>query len=260
MDEKNIVPTADLVQKRARDEKHDLALDRYFQGRLSTMRPLLPPQVPVEVPEDKEEIVEGLRRARQAILREPEGEPEEYSRVARNRLEKALELLLDQSMAEALEPQDPEVLWHEARRMVGILQRLEPVYSELPNLETGIERVASQLQRLEGNEDNEMLLGNLAEYSEELFDLIGKLTLALEQIPYPFEHAEGSVSCAQFVGASLPERGDVLSIARVASQTYSEVHQLYSRVMGGLAFIAEQSEAAVGLEPLPHPVGRNELE
>ncbi len=122
--------------------------------------------------------------------------------------------------------------------MIDFLQRLEPVYSELPNLASAIERVVSRLQRLEGNEDNEIFLDNLADYSGQLFDLVKKLIAALEQIPYPFEHAEGSVSCSQVVGAPLPDSGDVVSIAQTASQICSEIHHLYSRVMAVLAFIA----------------------
>ncbi len=259
-EEKKLVPTADLLRIQAQDRARDLALDRYFQGRLSHMHPLHSLEIPVEVVQDKEEIVWRLRQARKIMLNDPDKDSPAYSDVARKRLQQSLELLLDQSLTEPLRPQDPEVLWHEAKRMIGFLQRLQPVYSELPNLVSAIERVVSRLRGLEGNEDNEVLFDNLATHSGQLFDLVKKLTAVLGQIPYPFEHAEGSVSCGQVVAAPLLDGRDAVSIARAGGQICAEIHHLYSRVMAALAFIAEQVEAAVGLEPLPHPSGRDECE
>ena len=106
-EEKKLVPTADLLRIQAQDRARDLALDRYFQGRLSHMHPLHSLEIPVEVVQDKEEIVWRLRQARKIMLNDPDKDSPAYSDVARKRLQQSLELLLDQSLTEPLRPQDP---------------------------------------------------------------------------------------------------------------------------------------------------------
>ena len=70
--EKNVVPTADLLQIQAQDRAKELALDRYFQGTLSHMHPLLYIEIPIEVVEDRKLIVEGLRQTTTAqVTRAP---------------------------------------------------------------------------------------------------------------------------------------------------------------------------------------------
>ena len=73
---------------------------------------------------------------------------------------------------------------------------------------------------------------------------------ALEAVPYPFEHAGGSVTLAAFFTDDMPPYETEFSAFLQAGHILARVHDFHARALGRLAVIVEDVERAVGLTPL----------
>jgi len=71
---------------------------------------------------------------------------------------------------------------------------------------------------------------------------------AMQAVPYPYDHAHGSVPVGDFLLEGAPEMGP--EIGNVASAAVSRLFQLYSRLWGDLAALALEVEEIVGLAAL----------
>lgn len=76
---------------------------------------------------------------------------------------------------------------------------------------------------------------------------------ALAMAPYPFEHAKGPHTLADYVLPSLPESEDVGGVLQAAGETLETLGRLYIRMVGELVLVAEEIEALLGLPRLPDP-------
>ncbi len=85
---------------------------------------------------------------------------------------------------------------------------------------------------------------------QELLDLHNRL----EDEPYPFDHAKGSVDLAAYATPELPESVDDLPLLiGAAEMLLDRMLSLYARILGRLSFFTEAVEEILGLEPLPDP-------
>jgi hypothetical protein len=91
---------------------------------------------------------------------------------------------------------------------------------------------------------------------QALRKLIDSVLLALEPVPYPFEHAKGAVSLAAFVSDDMPPDEFELSAFLQAGHVLSRLSDLHARVHGRLAILVEDVERAVGLTPLDLAPGK----
>lgn len=76
---------------------------------------------------------------------------------------------------------------------------------------------------------------------------------SLGETPYPFEHESGGIALREYLLDKLPPETDVGGVYGAAEHMLEQVTAVYFRILGRFAFVAEQVEAAVGLEPLPEP-------
>lgn len=90
-----------------------------------------------------------------------------------------------------------------------------------------------------------------------LNDLLGKLLpraktmrAALERCSYPYEHAKGRISLAQFVMPDVPTQGDLASVFNACSQALETGPPLYVRLLGEMIRLTDLVEAACGLPTL----------
>lgn len=79
---------------------------------------------------------------------------------------------------------------------------------------------------------------------------LAELREATKEVPYPYEHAGGPVSVAQYAIGIVPSVNDLTGTGAAVSACLDNLFALYVRVMGELARIGEQVEAVVGLQPL----------
>ena len=73
---------------------------------------------------------------------------------------------------------------------------------------------------------------------------LGQLLAALDSTPYPFEHAQGALSLADFLSKDLPPASNPFAPFWRAGHVLMSLHQVHGRALGRLAIIAEQVEGA----------------
>ena len=90
-----------------------------------------------------------------------------------------------------------------------------------------------------------------------LEDLMGKLLpqaktvrSILERVTYPYEHAKGRMSLAQFVMPDVPTKGDLGSIFNACGQVLETGPALYVRLLGEMVWLTDSVETACGLPTL----------
>ncbi|NOX57259.1 MAG: M48 family metalloprotease [Planctomycetes bacterium] len=76
---------------------------------------------------------------------------------------------------------------------------------------------------------------------------LSDLRSTLSNHTYPFSHADGRRSLAEYAIGKLPARDEIGDIGVIGDQTLDHLESLYHRVMGELAQVAEGAESAVGL-------------
>jgi hypothetical protein len=172
--------------------------------------------------------------------------------AARDRVQAALSLLKTPDVAGRLGEDASEATAAVLLRIVTVLGQ------QAPNLRDMVKdhQTVAAIMSVEPTGDDEVqrCLSLMSRRTQALRKRIDSLLLVLEPVPYPFEHAEGSVSLAAFVAADMPPDENELSAFLQGGHVLTRVSDIHARVHGRLAAIVEDVERAVGLEPLdPSP-------
>ena len=152
----------------------------------------------------------------------------------------------------------------DAEAMAQVVERCYPTYLALAGLAPTLEKViaehnetAEQLQRLTENshdlEKREVLDGfeAIARWTRKILD-------ALHDVPYPFEHAQGTITLAEFAQANLPAAVALeWSVLPQCASLVQLLSTLHYRVLGRLAAVAERVETEL-LPPASVPGGVKE--
>jgi tetratricopeptide (TPR) repeat protein len=107
------------------------------------------------------------------------------------------------------------------------------------------------LASIQGNQQSVSLFGALDRNGSDLHTRLTRLRHELQCEPYPFDHAKGDLSIAQYALADEPRSDDLGANYQGAEEMLDKLATLYRRAMAELAQVAEQVESAFGLEPLP---------
>ena len=68
---------------------------------------------------------------------------------------------------------------------------------------------------------------------------------------YPFDHAVENITLAKYaLPATTPPKDDIGGLINASEEAINRTLGLYARALGRIAFIAEQVERRLGLEPL----------
>ena len=77
--------------------------------------------------------------------------------------------------------------------------------------------------------------------------------MELEAVPYPFEHAKGSLTLATFVTDDMPPEDLEPTEFHQGAHVLGCVTDVFGRAYGRLGLIVEGVDASLGLEPLEPP-------
>ncbi len=100
------------------------------------------------------------------------------------------------------------------------------------------------------DENEDAFLTELRHRATDLGRQRREIVRLLGDAPYPFDHANGDISMARFVTVESPSETDsILRRAMEAEACVERLTNLYLRIMGSLAMIAEEAERGV----LPNP-------
>jgi Zn-dependent protease with chaperone function len=92
----------------------------------------------------------------------------------------------------------------------------------------------------------EVILEKLADLQERLKELHREL----RNQPYPFDHGKDGTNLAQFAIPSMPPANDYNGLVGVSGYALDRLHEVYDRILGRLAMMAEKVEEALGMPPL----------
>lgn len=100
-----------------------------------------------------------------------------------------------------------------------------------------VSEVVRQLQRL----------------ASELHEGLGQLQAAFSQADYPYLHASGKVTVAQYAIPYIPVPRDLFNLASTSSDSIEKIGYYYVRCLYRVCELAESVERVLGMEPFPDP-------
>lgn len=112
------------------------------------------------------------------------------------------------------------------------------------------------LNNYEGNEDSEALIGKLQENHKLILDKLHAIQSSLKNTPYLFEHGKGDISMASYIIDAEWDNEDIGMTYGVCETAVDKLSTLHVRLIGRLAFIAQQVEQALGLQPIAVPANK----
>ncbi|HYF00674.1 MAG TPA: hypothetical protein VEJ18_17265, partial [Planctomycetota bacterium] len=133
----------------------------------------------------------------------------------------------------------------ELPKLVETQRVLRDVFPAVRSLLDDFSAAALLLGSLQENQGHEGLISQLQAASERWRKGLAELWPGLARAAYPFEHAQGQASLADFLIGRLPANGafgDILEALQSLGQKY---YTLYLRVLGRLCRISERVEAAL---------------
>ena len=137
-------------------------------------------------------------------------------------------------------------------RSLAQLNQVHPLVTELHAFRGELEALMRQLhhERQQQGHSSDRLQFAIRNALEQVHAQIKEIGIKLGDAPYPFEHAEADHTLAKDLIPEMPDH-DTLELFPVSERVFDCYYDLYHRVAGRLAFIAEQLERAAGIEPLP---------
>ncbi len=183
---------------------------------------------------------------------------EPFENVEVRRLFLAL-ILLDAPQTGGRVP-EPAALREEITRFLACAAVLKEVFPRLFELRETRQELDILVQQIKPKTENPRLFGVVHERLETLQDRLKELHRSLRSQPYPFDHARTDTTLAQFAIPSMPADADFNGLMAASELALERVHEVYDRLLGRLASIAEQVETALELPPLTRsPAGADPL-
>jgi Zn-dependent protease with chaperone function len=195
--------------------------------------------------------VEQLRREAVDAQRGVEGQMSAFEQAASARLVAALELLHVPQLAQKL-PEAPS-LAAEVERLFPALALLNRQLPSLLKLRNEFLTLQLLCVQLEGNSENAKLIEAIREKLGAVRSLIESVYEVARATDYPFDHAKGDLTIAQYCVDGVPAEDDLEGVFDAANRMGDRLFTLLMRVVSRLSAIAEQVETALGFEPLPDP-------
>ncbi len=175
----------------------------------------------------------------------------EFEEPVGRRLYTALQLLQVDGVAAKIE--DARQIRELSDRLVRCASAVNRAMPELVELRNCHAALHVLLSVFDGNREQKMYLDELTRQIREMLRLIGLVRESFTGVDYPFDHAKGQISVAAYVAPEPPPDDDLRQIYSTCEAILDGVFNLYHRTCARLTEIAEQVEAAAGLEPLPEP-------
>jgi hypothetical protein len=172
-----------------------------------------------------------------------------FDDAAGRRLRADLMLLFDPATASRID--GVESMQREARQLVPIASQVSNLHASILELRNQNATLVALLGHLGGNERNEALVREILDLAKRVRYPLSELRSAFERVDYPFDHAAGQLSVAQYLVKIIPPEDEVGSIYEAADEAINKLLEMYARAIGRLCVIAEAVEAVQGYEPLP---------
>ncbi len=176
---------------------------------------------------------------------------EPFESAAAQRLLSALTIVMDRRTAQRIE--QGELMQEQAQKLlpiVGLVSAHMPSVIELRNRHAVL---GTLLGNVPGNESHQSLIGEIIEAMNRCRQQLADVRQVFTHEPYPFDHAKGELTVAQYLLEMTPPSDDLGAISGGTEQLLSNLALLYNRAVGRLSWIAEKVEEDLALSPLPMP-------
>ncbi len=168
-----------------------------------------------------------------ATMRDSRNSLAEFDRLAKERLSAALALSLRNAAGE------------EAARLLAALGALKPAFPTLLQMRESLAALGSLFDDIRDENEDEFIAA-LRQRSSELAGQVKEVRGILGDAAYPFDHASGAISLARFISVDTdPEMDPIFRRANEAEACMDRLLNLYLRVVGSLALLAEKAEGPV---------------
>ncbi|GJM26100.1 MAG: hypothetical protein DHS20C16_25150 [Phycisphaerae bacterium] len=212
--------------------KHDLKLSPdVFDLKSKTAK---------DVPTERDQAMRSLRESQEQIAK--------IEAVIQLRLESGVGLISSDAVAKRVK--DWKKLEARARELVetsAVIHRTRSAMDKIRNEQLTL-RVMVNLIAEDPKAWGEDLLPPAKRISAKQHAALADILMTLGDHKYPFAHADGRVSLADYAIGKLPSREAVFEISSAADTTIDHLQSLYLRVMGELAQIAEGVEHVLGFD------------
>lgn len=195
--------------------------------------------------------VDSVREVAREALEQTDAALTKFESIAASRLETALSLLRCREIADRIP--DADQLEKRSRRLLATADALGSQIDAAIRCLNHQAVIACCGQVLSEDSDNVKAGNLLNSQAQELTLAIRGIHRTLLNEAYPFEHAKGSITIAEYFLEDLPQEGDVGGYYAASDEVTGTLLPLYSRTLGNLCGIAEKVEEAIGLPALPDP-------
>ena len=151
----------------------------------------------------------------------------------------------------------------EIGRQLEALAGLRDASDDLWRLADSFQAANLLLSNIEGNEENEAFIGEIKIAAGRWHKLLSALSGKLAAVPYPFDHAQGDLTVAQYAIEKIPSHEEIGDVISAAGEALDRLFGLQSRILGQLVALAEKVEAVVadpGTPEQPSPGEKNDAD
>lgn len=147
-------------------------------------------------------------------------------------------------------------LWIEAQELVQKLRQLQQLHNTLLKVVDYLELLQDSFNQLESQPESDAFRGcaqdgdsgrGLRTATQDGAEFLRKIKPKLAKVPYPFEHADGDVSIADYLLPELPDENNPGWVHAVLEHVKLNGLRLTTRGVTRLCVIAERVETELGL-------------
>ena len=175
----------------------------------------------------------------------------QYEEAFSIRLWTALQLMHVPKVANRLE--DSRKLHEECHQLVDALAFLNGKSEDLLQMRNTHAALRSLFIQLRGHERDQDLIREILRETKDVFERLAQLRQSLAMVMYPFDHAKGRITMADYALEEMPDRENPFHIYEAAEQLGIAMSAFYPRLAGRLAIMAEKVESLIGLPALAEP-------
>jgi len=249
----NLLPTERVLAERKQAADRYAALGRFFQGRLSPTVPAFLSVGRVDVHPDAGALRASIGELRKKICETPPDKTAEQKALLRDRLYHSLQLLKSADITEAAQGAEQALDLEIIDQKVAFLYQFEQRFYTIRKLQLHFEGMVNLLQSFQVMNEDENYRRQLVQKVKSCTSDLQKLQEALQDLPYPYEHAKQGCSCAEYAIPHLPDGMNLDGVVDACGCCLDYLFSLYYKVLADLAAAAEQAERMAGFEPLPAP-------
>lgn len=166
-----------------------------------------------------------------------------FAQHATQRLAAAFQLLQEPGVCARIE--GSASLYQEANRLVQALAKLAGIWSPLHHARRQLPALVRLVQNRQNHKQPAKVDRQVIRLAGELKGLLQQIQVATAQISYPFQHARGTVSIAEYARTGQRYANEVQAIFFEGQAQVDRLFALYHRILGCLVSTAERVEAQI---------------